>query len=118
MCLGNATSLPGYKNTSEQSGLCSDVEGRFKFATEGRGRLYGTDSQDVLTEETVADAFGRMLDGESLDALAEDKRGVVQRVLDVVRDIIAAIRRALNGQDVTMTQAQRAECQDLEGRLR
>lgn len=88
------------------------------FATEGRGRLYGTDSQDVLTEETVADAFGRMLDGESLDALAEDKRGVVQRVLDVVRDIIAAIRRALNGQDVTLTQAQRGEFQDLEGRLR
>lgn len=88
------------------------------FATEGRGRLYGTDSQDVLTEETVADAFGRMLDGESLDALAEDKRGVVQRVLDVVRDIIAAIRRALNGQNVTLTQAQRAEFQDLEGRLR
>ncbi len=93
------------------------MEGRFKFATEGRGRLYGTDSQDVLTEETVADAFGRMLDGESLDALAEDKRGVVQRVLDVVRDIIAAIRRALNGQNVTLTQAQRAEFQDLEGRL-
>ena len=88
------------------------------FATEGRGRLYGTDSQDVLTEETVADAFGRMLDGESLDALAEDKRGVVQRVLDVVRDIIAAIRRALNGQNVTLTQAQRGEFQDLEGRLR
>lgn len=88
------------------------------FATEGRGRLYGTDAQDVLTEETVADAFGRMLDGESLDALAEDKRGVVQRVLDVVRDIIAAIRRALNGQNVTLTQAQRAEFQDLEGRLR
>lgn len=88
------------------------------FATEGRGRLYGTDSQDVLTEETVADAFGRMLDGESLDALAEDKRGVVQRVLDVVRDIIAAIRRALNGQNVTLTQAQRGEFQELEGRLR
>ena len=65
----------------------------------------------------MADAFGRMLDGESLDALAEDKRGVVQRVLDVVRDIIAAIRRALNGQNVTLTQAQRAEFQDLEGRL-
>lgn len=97
--------MPGYKNTSEQSGLCSDLGGRFKFATEGRGRLYGTDS------------FGRMLDGESLDALAEDKRGVVRRVLDVVRDIIAAIRRALNGQNVTLTQAQRAEFQDLEGRL-
>lgn len=87
------------------------------FNLETRSRLYGTQDTDALTEELVADAFGRMLDGGTLDRLVEDNRGVVQKVLDVIRDIIASVRRALNGQNVTLTDAQKAAFQDLEGRM-
>lgn len=82
-----------------------------------RSALYGTNAVDFLTEETVADAFGRMVNKESLDRLARDDRGVVRKVLDVVRDIIAKIRRALTGKEVTLTDSQRAEFRELAGRM-
>lgn len=82
-----------------------------------RSARYGTNSLDLLTEEAVADAFGRMVNKESLDRLARDDRGVVQKVLDVVRDIIAKIRRVLSGKEVNLTDSQRAEFRELAGRM-
>lgn len=87
------------------------------FSLGSRSQLYGTENRDSLTEELVADAFGRMVRGESLDKLVQDNRTVVQKVLDVIRDIITKIQNALSGKDITLTENQKAEFRDLEDRM-
>lgn len=87
------------------------------FSLGSRSQLYGTENRDSLTEELVADAFGRMVRGESLDKLVQDNRTVVQKVLDVIRDIITKIQNVLSGKNVSLTENQRAEFRDLEGRM-
>ena len=87
------------------------------FSLGSRSQLYGTENRDSLTEELVADAFGRMVRGESLDKLVQDNRTVVQKVLDVIRDIITKIQKALSGKEVSLTENQKAEFRDLEGRM-
>ena len=87
------------------------------FSLGTRSQLYGTENRDSLTEELVADAFGRMVRGESLDKLVQDNRTVVQKVLGVIRDIITRIQKALSGKEVSLTENQKAEFRDLEGRM-
>lgn len=87
------------------------------FSLGSRSQLYGTENRDSLTEELVADAFGRMVRGESLDKLVQDNRTVVQKVLDVIRDIITKIQKTLSGKEVSLTENQKAEFRDLEGRM-
>lgn len=78
---------------------------------------YGTDT-DVVNEEVVAQAIGQMLgDSKMLDKLVQDDRNAAQKLVDAVRDLIAAIKRALNGQNVTLTAEQRADFADLQGNL-
>ena len=79
-----------------------------------RSELYGTANRDYLTEEVVADAFGRLVNSGSLDSLVRDDRTVVQKILDAVRDMLNAIRRAVSGKGASLTEAQRSEFRDLE----
>lgn len=87
------------------------------FILRSRSQRYGTENRDSLTEELVADAFGRMVREESLDKLVQDNRTVVQKVLDVIRDIITKIQNVLSGKGVTLTANQKAEFRDLESRM-
>ena len=65
----------------------------------------------------MADAFGRLVNSGSLDSLVRDDRTVVQKILDAVRDMLNAIRRAVSGKGASLTEAQRSEFRDLEGRV-
>ena len=82
-----------------------------------RAELYRTTDVDALTEEMVADAFGRMMESDTLvERLAQEHRSLAQRIADVFRDIVAAVKRALGHQNVRLTEAQKAAFRDLEGR--
>lgn len=82
-----------------------------------RAELYRTADVDTLTEEMVADAFGRMMESDTLvERLAQEHRSLAQRIADVFRDIVAAVKRALGHQNVRLTEAQKAAFRDLEGR--
>ncbi len=82
-----------------------------------RSDLYKTGDVDALTEEAVADAFGRILGNEKiLHQFARDNRSTAEKVLDALRDIVNAIKRVLNGQAVHLTKEQRAAFRDLKGK--
>lgn len=82
-----------------------------------RSDLYKTGDVDALTEEAVADAFGRILGDEKiLHQFARDNRSTAEKVLDALRDIVNAIKRVLNGQAVHLTKEQRAAFRDLKGK--
>ena len=66
----------------------------------------------------VADAFGRALGNEdAVASLVQEHRNVAQKVMDVLRDIVNAVKRVLNHQNLELTAEQRAAFQDLEGRM-
>lgn len=103
--------------------LSSFVQTNMSQASQGRSLalredLYETSNQDVLTEEMVADAFGRMLnDSAVLDQFVQDNRTAAEKVLDVVRDIINAVQRALNDQNLKLSKNQIAEFRDLQNQM-
>ncbi|MBQ3557881.1 MAG: hypothetical protein IJA11_08830 [Oscillospiraceae bacterium] len=78
---------------------------------------YGTDS-DVLSEEIVAQAVGQMMsDSAVLEQFVKDDRNAGQKLLDAIKDMIAAIKRVLNGQNVTLTAEQKADFAELQANL-
>ena len=78
---------------------------------------YGTD-HDVLNEEIVAQAIGQMMgDSAVLEQFVKDDRNAAQKLLDAVHDLIAAIKRVLNGQNVKLTAEQKADFADLQANL-
>lgn len=83
-----------------------------------RQELYQTTDADYLTEEMVADAFGRMLDREAvIRRFAQDHRSAAQKVMDALRDIVNAIKRVLGRQNLKLTKEQREAFRDLEKRV-
>lgn len=93
------------------------TEESLDFNLGSRAELYRTTDVDALTEEMVADAFGRMMESDTLvERLAQEHRSLAQRIADVFRDIVAAVKRALGHQNVRLTEAQKAAFRDLEGR--
>ena len=83
-----------------------------------REHLYKTTDTDYLTEEMVADAFGRMLGNEEImGRFAQEHRTLAQRVHDALSDIINAIKRVLGRQNLKLTENQRAAFRDLDGRV-
>ena len=77
--------------------------------------VYETGDVDVYTEELVADAFGAMLgDRAVLEQFVRDDRNAAQKMLDAVHDFIAAIRRALSGQNKTLSMDERRAFAELE----
>lgn len=64
----------------------------------GREALYGTTDRAELSEEVVADAFGRMMDDKALArTFAQNNRSAWDKIRDTVTDIIDTIKRALSG---------------------
>ena len=93
-------------------------EGQLEYNVKLREALYGTENADYLTEEVVADAFGRMLNERSiLDRFTREHRSTAQKLRDALRDIVNAVRRLLGGQNKRLTQSQRESFSDLENRL-
>lgn len=83
-----------------------------------RSKAYGTDNVDTLTEEMVADAFGRMLgDTQLLDRFVQDNRSAAEKILDVVRDVLNAIKRVLTDQNRQLESWQKEAFRDLRGDL-
>lgn len=73
---------------------------------------------DAMTEEMVADAFGRMLnDGKAIERLVQDNRSLAEKVRDVLADIVNAVKRVLNHQNLELTAEQKAEFRELESRM-
>ena len=83
-----------------------------------REQLYGTEDVSVLTEETAADAFSRMVGNEDFaDRFVEDNRNAAQKFVDVLRDIVNSIQRALNHQNLNLSENQKRAFSDLEGKV-
>lgn len=88
------------------------------FSLQFRERLYQSDDVNAMTEEMVADAFGRVLnDGKAIERLVQDNRSLAEKVRDVLADIVNAVKRVLNHQNLELTAEQKAEFRDLEGRM-
>lgn len=76
---------------------------------------YQNSDLGYLTEEMVADAFGRIMkDGKLLDRYVQDNRTGAEKLRDLLLDIVNAVRRALNHQDLKLSREQKAEFQELE----
>ena len=111
------TSPETYNTLAEFVQQTMTAEG-LDFNLSERARLYGTENVSDLTEEMVADAFGRVLGNEDAAAsLVQEHQNVAQKVMDVLRDIVNAVKRVLNHQNLELTAEQRAAFQDLEGRM-
>lgn len=111
------TSPEAYNTLAEFVQQTMTAEG-LDFNLSERARLYGTENVSDLTEEMVADAFGRVLGNEdAVASLVQEHRNVAQKVMDVLRDIVNAVKRVLNHQNLELTAEQRAAFQDLEGRM-
>ena len=73
---------------------------------------------DAMTEEMVADAFGRVLnDGKAIEQLVQDNRSLAEKVRDVLADIVNAVKRVLDHQNLELTAEQKAEFRELESRM-
>ena len=83
-----------------------------------REQLYGTEDVSVLTEETAADAFARMVGNEDFaNRFVEDNRNAAQKFVDVLRDIVNSIQRALHHQNLNLSENQKRAFSDLEGKV-
>lgn len=92
-------------------------EGQLQFNLEVKRRLYGEQGEDYLTEEVVADAFGRMMDDKALlRRFAQDNRSAAQKFKDALRDIINALRRFLLHQNKKLSTLEREAVSDLADR--
>lgn len=61
--------------------------------------LYGTSDRTELSEEIVADAFGRMMDDKALArTFAQENRSAWDTIRDTITDIIDSIKRVLRGE--------------------
>lgn len=66
----------------------------------------------------MADAFGRVLnDGKAIERLVQDNRSLAEKVRDVLADIVNAVKRVLNHQNLELTAEQKAEFRELESRM-
>ncbi len=88
------------------------------YAMLKREVLNQSSDADAMTEEMVADAFGRVLnDGKAIERLVQDNRNLAEKVRDVLADIVNAVKRVLNHQNLELTVEQKAEFRELESRM-
>lgn len=82
-------------------------------------KLYNSTDMDAMTEETVADAFARILgEKDGLHDLVQSDRTLGQKLRDVIHDILVKIREILGkGSRAQLTEKQRAEFRALESDL-
>lgn len=84
-----------------------------------REEAYESSDAELLSEEVVCDAFGRMLnDSEILDRFAKDNRRGLEKVRDIFRDLIISIQRALKKDSkARLTDYQKQEFRELSDKL-
>ena len=88
------------------------------YALRKREVLNQSGDVDAMTEEMVADAFGRVLnDGKAIERLVQDDRSLAEKVRDVLADIVNAVKRVLDHQNLELTAEQKAEFRELEIRM-
>lgn len=76
---------------------------------------YQNSDLGYLTEEMVADAFGRIMnDGKLLDRYVQDNRTGAEKLRDLLQDIVNAVRRVLNQQNLKLSREQKSEFHELE----
>ena len=93
-------------------------QGASEHALQRRAAMYQSMDVSAISEEMVADAFGRMMgDSEGLVRFARRDRNAAQRLLDAILDFIDRVKTALGRKDLRLTKDQMAEFRDLEGRL-
>lgn len=82
-------------------------------------QLYRSTDLDSMTEETVADAFARILgEKDGLHDLVQSDRTLGQKLRDVIHDILVKIREILGkGSKAQLTEKQKAEFRALESDL-
>lgn len=93
-------------------------EAGMNYNLTARETLYQTGDIDVLTEETVADAFGAMLeDGKVLEQFTSEHRSAAQRIHDALHDLLLKIKRALGDKELRLSENQKAAFRDLAGKV-
>lgn len=113
------------RETSPQS-YAAMAEFVQKYLSENTGKAladrykktYNTTDVSFYTEEMVADAFGTILqDSKAMEQFVKDDRSTAQKVLDAVRDLINAVKRALNHQNVELNRDQKIAFMALQNKL-
>lgn len=113
------------RETSPQS-YAAMAEFVQKYLSENTGKAladrykktYNTTDVSFYTEEMVADAFGTILqDSKAMEQFVKDDRSTAQKVLDAVRDLINAVKRALNHQNVELNRDQKTAFMALQNKL-
>lgn len=106
------TALAEFVHTNLDALSAAGLETRY-------ARQYGTDDMSSVTEEMVADAFGRLMgDSKTLERFALERRTAAERVMDAVRELLEKVRAALgNGRQnaqIRLDESQRSVFRDLE----
>lgn len=94
-------------------------EEAYQAAAQQRAEDYGTTERGYISEELIADAFGRILsDGQSISDLVETDRTLGQKIADALRDMVNHVRNILSRRtELRLSADQVAEFQTLQGRL-
>ena len=78
------------------------------------GTAYETSDINEVTEEIVADAFATITEhSDLLDRFVQDNRTTAQKLKDAIHDMIAAVQRALNKQNLQINENQRKAFSEL-----
>ncbi len=78
------------------------------------GTAYETSDINEVTEEIVADAFATITEhSDLLDRFVQDNRNAGQKLKDAIHDMIAAVQRALNNQNLQINENQRKAFSEL-----
>lgn len=78
------------------------------------GTAYETSDINEVTEEIVADAFATITEhSDLLDRFVQDNRNAGQKLKDAIHDMIAAVQRALNKQNLQINENQRKAFSEL-----
>ncbi len=92
--------------------------GQLNAAMKVQEKVYGTTDLDALSEETVADAFGTILnDSGLLEQFAREHTNALQRMADSIRDMVRKIRNDSSMEDLQLTDSEKAAFSSLANEL-
>lgn len=113
-------SAPEAYSTLAQFVVDNMSDERLASAIRARSDAYSDMNYSIsdITEETVADAFGRMAsEPELLEKIAGVDRTAAQKVLDAIDELLRKIKAALSGKEQAQLTANQIEAfRDLQGR--
>lgn len=113
-------SAPEAYSTLAQFVVDNMSDERLASAIRARSDTYSDMNYSIsdITEETVADAFGRMAsEPELLEKIAGVDRTAAQKILDAIDELLRKIKAALSGKEQAQLTANQIEAfRDLQGR--